>query len=96
MAAGYRIVERNFRCAVGELDVIARDGEVLVFIEVRSRATGDHGHAAEMVDRNKQRRVTRVAACYLEAHAPDFEACRFDVVAITGTDVELIRDAWRV
>jgi putative endonuclease len=96
VAAGYRIVERNFRCDIGELDIIARDGDVLVFVEVRSRATDDHGHAAEMVDRNKQRRVTRVASYYLLSVDPDYDECRFDVVAITGTDVELIKDAWRV
>ena len=58
---GYKIVERNFRCQTGELDVVARDGDVLVFVEVRSRANGDHGHATEMVDVRKQRQVAKVA-----------------------------------
>ena len=62
---GYRIVERNFRCKAGELDIVARDGDVLVFVEVRSRADGDHGHAAETIDARKQRQVARVAAQYL-------------------------------
>ena len=94
--AGYAIVERNFRCVAGELDIVARDREVLVFVEVRSRADASHGHAAEMVSRRKQRQVARVALHYLAARDPIFLRSRFDVVAITGGDVELIRDAWRL
>jgi putative endonuclease len=96
VAAGYRIVARNFRCAAGELDVIARDGDVLVFVEVRSRSDDEHGSAVEMIGRGKQRRVARVAACYLEIAAPVFEECRFDIVAITGGEAILIKDAFRV
>jgi putative endonuclease len=93
---GYRIVERNFRCNAGELDVIARDRDVLVFVEVRSRADADHGHAAEMVDAHKQRQVARVAEHYLAMRDLDYDEVRFDVVAITGGDAELIQDAWRL
>jgi putative endonuclease len=93
---GYRIVERNFRCNAGELDVIARDRDILVFVEVRSRTDADHGHAAEMVDAHKQRQVARVAECYLAMRDLDYDEVRFDVVAITGGDAELIQDAWRL
>jgi putative endonuclease len=94
---GYRIVEQNFRCPAGELDVIARDrDDVLVFVEVRSRADASHGHAAEMIGPRKQRQVARVAACYLAARAPAYQQARFDVVAVTGGEVELIADAWRL
>src|SRR5262245_12058550 len=93
---GYRIVERNFRCKVGELDIVARDRGVLVFVEVRSRADHQHGHALEMVGRTKQRRVSRVAQCYLAYRRPCFEEARFDVVAITGDQIELVQDAWRL
>ena len=96
IAAGYEIIERNFRCKAGELDLIARDDGVLVFVEVRSRSDDEHGHAAEMVRRRKQRRVVRVARCYLATATPAFERCRFDVVAITGDEVELLKDAFRV
>lgn len=97
LECGYRIVERNFRCAAGELDVVARDrDETLVFVEVRSRADREHGHAAEMIGVRKQRQVARVAACYLAIRAPAYDEIRFDVVAITGGDLELIRDAWRL
>ena len=95
VAAGYEIVERNFRCKAGELDIVARDAGVLVFVEVRSRSDDEHGHAAEMVRRRKQRRVIRVARCYLAAAAPNFDHCRFDVVAITGDNAVLLKDAFR-
>jgi putative endonuclease len=94
--AGYRIVERNYRCKAGELDIVARDGDVLVFVEVRSRSDDDHGSAFETVRRPKQHRVIRVARHYLEAFAPQFEECRFDVVAITAGEAVLIKDAFRV
>lgn len=96
LAAGYRIVERNFRCRAGELDIVARDGDVLVFIEVRMRSDAEHGYAFEMVGGSKQRRVIRVARCYLAARQPAYEEARFDVVAFTAGDAVLIRDAFRV
>jgi len=93
---GYRIVERNFTADLGELDIVARDGDILVFVEVRSRANDDHGHAVEMVTRRKQRRVARVAMFYLEVRRPEFDRARFDVVGITGDEVVLIKDAFRL
>lgn len=92
---GYAIVERNWRCKVGELDLVARDGDTLVFVEVRSRADATRGTALETVRRGKQRKVAQVAAAYLAAKRPQARACRFDVVGITGDDVVLIRDAFR-
>jgi putative endonuclease len=93
---GYRIVERNFRCKVGELDIVARDGRTLVFVEVRSRRSAEHGSAVEAVGWNKRRKVTRVAQAYLAIRRPFFEEARFDVVAITGAEIVLIQDAWRL
>jgi putative endonuclease len=93
---GYEIVERNFRCPSGELDIVARDRGTLCFVEVRSRANADHGHADEMVDRKKQRQVARVAMHYIALRDPVFERSRFDVVAITGDEIALIQDAWRL
>ncbi len=95
LAAGYQIVERNFTCKAGELDIVARDGDVLVFVEVRSRANAAHGHAAEMVTPGKRARVARVARVYLAARVPVFDECRFDVVAITGDAIDILKDAWR-
>ena len=94
--AGYRIVERNFRCKAGELDIIARDGDVLAFVEVRSRASDAHGHAAEMVGPAKRRQVARIAAHYLALKRPAIDRVRFDVVALTGGDIEIFKDAWRL
>ncbi|HEY1556230.1 MAG TPA: YraN family protein [Kofleriaceae bacterium] len=93
---GYRIVERNFRCHSGELDIVAFHGEVLCFVEVRSRANADHGDAAEAVDRRKQKQVARIALYFISLRDPVFQRSRFDVVAITGDRVELIQDAWRL
>lgn len=94
--AGYAIVERNYRSKIGELDIVARDGDVLAFVEVRSRADDSHGHAAEMVTRDKQYQVARVAELYLLDREPPDGRMRFDVVAITGDTIDLIKDAWRL
>lgn len=95
LAHGYEIVERNYRCKLGELDIVALDGDVMVFVEVRSRADDEHGDAIESVDRRKQRKVTRAAESYLAHKRPPNDEFRFDVVAINGEAVELYQDAWR-
>jgi putative endonuclease len=94
-SAGCEIVERNFRCKRGELDIVARDGDTLCFVEVRSRRDGEHGHAAETVGLHKQRQVARVAQHYLDVRQPEIARARFDVIAFTGDDVLWIRDAFR-
>lgn len=94
-AEGYDIIVRNWRCDIGELDVVARDGDTLVFVEVRSREDDSHGHAAEMVTWAKRSKVTKVAYFYLVLEKPQYEECRFDVVAITGDQIDIIKDAWR-
>lgn len=98
-AAGLSIVERNYRCRLGEIDVVARDGDTLVFAEIRTRSRADRGHALETVNAAKQRRVARVAAHYLAFRAPSlppFRRCRFDVIGITAGDIVHVRDAFRV
>jgi len=98
-AHGLTLVARNFRCRVGELDLIMRDGEQLVFVEVRSRRHSRFGTPAESVTRIKQRRLLRAAAFYLQRQRLDIP-CRFDVVAIlqTGDEpcTEWIRDAFQL
>ena len=94
--SGYRIVERNYRCKTGELDIVARDGPLLIFVEVRSRCDGEYGHALETVGRDKQRRVSRVARSYLAHRRPRFDEARFDVIAITGGEITHVQDAWRL
>ena len=98
-ARGLTLVTRNFRCRVGELDLILRDGGQLVFVEVRSRRSSQFGTPAESVTRTKQQRLLRAAAFYLQRQRLDLP-CRFDVVAIlqTGNEprVEWIRDAFQL
>ena len=92
---GMRIVERNFKTKLGELDIIAREGRTLVFVEVRSRSTTTFGSAVEAVNHHKQKQVTRVAWQYIKVRRPRFETARFDVIGITAGDLVHIRDAWR-
>ncbi len=94
--SGYEILERNARSELGEIDLVAREGGDLVFIEVRSRADDSTGGAEETVGITKQRHITRAAAAYLADHALGFDTCRFDVVAITGDDIALFQDAFRL
>lgn len=93
---GYDIVERNYRCKLGELDVVARDGQTLVFVEVRSRSSARYGSALETIGVAKQRRIARVAQHYLMVRRPRFDTCRFDVIGITAGELVLIKDAFRL
>lgn len=97
-AKGFWIVERNYRCKAGELDIIALDGDTLVFVEVRSRTDDEHGDAIESVNWRKQRKVRGVAEIYLAHRCPAQDEFRFDVVAINGpseADITHYDDAWR-
>lgn len=82
---GQRLLVRNHRCRRGELDLVTLDGDVLVFVEVRSRADGVHGDAAASVTPRKQRRVIHAARDFLMRY-PEYQSryCRFDVVTIDG------------
>jgi putative endonuclease len=93
---GMHIVERNFKTKLGELDIIARDGKTLVFVEVRMRTTNAYGNAVEAVNHHKQRQVSRIASQYIKVRRPRFETARFDVIGITAGDLVHIRDAWRL
>jgi putative endonuclease len=95
-ALGYAIVERNYRCALGELDLIAREGGDLVFVEIRSRADGAHGDASFAVGPLKLRQVARVAQFYLLDRRPALSTSRFDVVALTGSAIEIFQDVYRL
>jgi putative endonuclease len=78
---GYRIVERNWRTRFGELDLIGWSGDTLVFVEVRTRASGGLGTAAESVGPAKQRQLRLMAEQFLQQHAPN-AAARIDVVTV--------------
>lgn len=81
-AQGWQVVQRNFRCKLGEIDIIALDGECLVFVEVRARSNPRFSSAAASVDRRKQRKLLRAARVFLQ-HNAHWQArpCRFDVLA---------------
>jgi len=95
---GYKILERNFRCPLGEIDIVARDHDTLVFVEVRSRRTDNYGSPLESVGLAKQKKISTVAAYYLNRHGSQQIKARFDVVAVklppSRPEVEHIRDAF--
>jgi putative endonuclease len=93
---GYRIVERNFTCKGGEIDLVCLDGEVLVFVEVRGRKGARYGPAEETVRRGKQRRLLRAAWVYLLRRQLGEPACRFDVIGIDAHGARLYRDAFQL
>lgn len=92
---GYEILERNYRCRAGEIDLIGRDGRFLVFIEVKFRSSLKAGDPAEAVDQRKQRRIITAARYYLADHGFDEDTpCRFDVAAVTEAEIRIIKDAF--
>ena len=96
---GYAILTRRFRTRFGEIDIIARDGETLVFAEVKTRASAGFGTPAEAVTARKQHTISLMASEYLLRHEAGARPCRFDVVAVaveTGKPprVEVIKGAF--
>ncbi len=94
-AQGLKIVERNYHCRYGEIDLIARDDATLVFVEVRARKSSAFGGAGASITASKRQKLTRTALHYL-AGIGRTPQCRFDAVLLTGEDgpVEWIRDAF--
>lgn len=92
---GLQLVEANYRCNSGEIDLICKDGKTLVFVEVRQRAGASHGGAAASITRAKSRRVIHAAQTYL-MRFPRMPECRIDVVAIDGEDLSWLRNAIEV
>jgi len=82
LAKGYRIVTRNWRIKAGEIDIIAQDGDTLVFCEVKTRSSNRCGTGAEAVDCRKQRKIVQVASLYLQRYRLVNQRCRFDVIEI--------------
>lgn len=93
-AAGLAIVERNWRCPSGELDLVARDGPTLVFVEVRARSGPACGGARASITPAKQARLLRCAQHYLQRIPPPLPPCRFDLVLCEAGAVEWLRDAF--
>lgn len=94
--AGYRIVARNWRFHRNEIDIIAMDGDTLVFVEVKKRQDSAHGYGCEAVDHAKQQRIRRVAEAYLACtkRSQADTKCRFDVVSIDDDKILLFKNAF--
>lgn len=93
---GYRVLERNYSTRNGEIDLIAlHEGEV-VFVEVKTRTNNAYGAPELAVNRRKQGRMVKAALVYIRYKKLHQMPCRFDVVAISGNEVELIRNAFEM
>ena len=92
---GFAIVARNFLRRVGELDIVARDGDLLVIAEVRTRASDAYGGAAASVGYAKQRRIAMTAALFLQSHR-EYSRCRvrFDVLVVRDGGIEWLKHAF--
>ena len=100
---GYRIIEKNYRNKAGEIDIIAEHGQVLVFVEVKSRAGAEWGEPLEAITPHKQRKIGQVARGFMTRHKIENRDCRFDVVGIKGDpdepkqwEIQLVQDAFRL
>lgn len=96
----YKILERNYKCALGEIDIIAREKDTLVFVEVKTRTTRDFGGPAAAVNERKQRQLSKVALTYLNQKKITEMPARFDVVAVElippAPRIEVIRNAFEL
>jgi putative endonuclease len=97
---GYKVIERNYRCQWGEIDLIARDKGTLIFVEIKSRSSSGFGLPQDAVDRFKQEKLIQAAKAYMaEHHLQETIPARFDVVAVhltpSGPEMELIKDAFQ-
>ena len=92
---GYAVLARRYRTRHGEIDIVARDGETIVFVEVKAKETAECGTAAEAVTVRKQRKVVSMAVDYLARNRLTSKPCRFDVVAIDGAGEQAILTYYR-
>ncbi|RNM38150.1 YraN family protein [Eggerthella sinensis] len=90
---GYEIVERNWTCAAGEADIVARDEETVVFVEVKTRSSCERGLPSEAVDAEKRERYERIAALFLQGYDVVDVPVRFDIISLVviGPDRAMIR-----
>lgn len=91
---GYKILARNYRCKVGEIDIIAKEKDVVVFIEVKYRKTLAFGSPAEAVNYYKKQRILRTAKWYLHAYYKNEINCRFDVIEILDEKLSHVEAAF--
>ena len=92
---GLQIKVMNYRCKLGKIDLIARDGDELVFVEVKYRSSGANGDAIESVGYGKRKTISRVAKFYLMTHYHTVDlCCRFDVIGINGNRIKWLKNAF--
>ena len=95
---GYKKIIRNYRCSLGEVDLIAHDGDTLVFIEIKTRRGRPTGYAKEAVDARKKRQLSKVALSYMKSNDCSETRARFDVVAISikkgKPQIEVVKNAF--
>lgn len=92
---GLLIIDRNFLCKGGEIDIIAQHKKSLVFVEVRFRKSASYGGSAASVSRSKQKKIIHAAQLYLQSHTKyERYTCRFDVIALTPNDLQWMQHAF--
>lgn len=92
---GFQILEQNFRCRSGEIDLIAKDGRYLVFVEVKYRKNSAAGSALEAIDPKKAAQVRKIAGIYLyKKKYPENTPCRFDAAGVDGDVITYIKNAF--
>jgi len=93
---GYFIIEKNFQIRQAEIDIIARDKEYIVFVEVKYRSTAGSGHPLEAVSISKQKKICKAALFYMNLNkiSPDNTSIRFDVIGILGDEITHIENAF--
>lgn len=97
---GYKIIEKNYRTKLGEIDIIAKDKDTMVFIEVKARRSGQFGNPKWAVTLNKQRKISMVALQYLKTNGQSNVKARFDVVSIISShdnpNIEIVKNAFEL
>lgn len=91
---GYQILEKNYFCKIGEVDIIARLENTIVFVEVKYRKSRGHGNPLEAVNQAKMRKICRVADFYIMSHKLSEVSARFDVIGILGEEISHIENAF--
>ena len=95
---GYKVLERNYTCPVGEIDIIARDKKTIVFVEVKTRRSMSYGSARLAITPHKQRKISMTALYYLKCNHQMGQDARFDVVTVQSTrgmqEIDLIQNAF--
>lgn len=91
---GYEIIEYNFYSRAGEIDLIAKEGPYLVFVEVKYRKSDRSGHPFEAISKMKQRTISKCALYYLQKKGMTEVPVRFDVVGVLGEQIELVKNAF--